>query len=307
MPPFIGSCFKLSRVDPLEDEEIVVKTFKVDSNDFMLCLKTVEASCEWRLSWDKKLEEDDLSSLLKSISISSSNAELRQSSLNCSISFSFAAPKITAVFCAIGWPFGECLGARGGMNVLSELSWLQPNISMASFDQQIRVSCSGTFFLDYTDPFVFTPLRLLDCTDLTANYTCMQQDGNISRDNDDVLICSSSETVDIYQLCLASDSGINLITGRYVLYDLRYLWKLASEEFPFYPLTIRNNSSSQVSIKQLGCDEEVKLGINDEKRYPLHHDKPKLLQFSSQSQSKPTWSRGVRVSLHILVLEVRAA
>lgn len=305
MPVFIGSCFKLSCIGPLEDKEIVKEAFTVDSNDFLLRLKTVQPSCEWRLSWDKKMEEEDLILLLKSISIFSSSADLKHSPLNCSVSFSFLAPKITAKFLAISWPFGECLGGHRGVNVLSEFSWLEPNISMTSHHQLIQISGSGKICLDYTDPFDFTPLRLMDCTDLTASYTFMLQDREDSwRDNDESIVCGAMETVENHALCLDTNSRINLITSRYVLYDLQHLWKLASEAFPFYPLTIRNNSSSHVSVKQLGCSEEIGLGINDDKWYPLHHNKPKFLQFSCESQSKTTWSRGVHVSVHVLLFKL---
>eukprot|EP00889_Picochlorum_renovo_P002346 jgi/Picre1/29376/NNA_004765.t1 len=296
MPAFIGSCFKLSCIDPLRDKEVVIASFTVDSTDFMLRLKTVQPSCGWCLSWDKKMEEDDLILLLKSISIFSSGADLRHSPLNCSVSFSFIAHKITATFLAISWPFGECLGGHVGVNVLSEFSWLEPNISMTSYHQLIEISGSGKIFVDYTDPFDFTPLRLMDCPDLTVSYTFILQDReSSSQDNGESLTCGAMETVETHTLCLDTKSGINLITTRYVLYDLQHLWKLASEEFPFYPLKIRNNSSSQVSIKQLGCSEEIRLGRNGDKWYPLRHNKPKFLQFSCQSQSKTTWSRGVHI------------
>lgn len=305
MPAFIGSCFKLSCIDPLQDKEVVIAAFTVDSTDFMLRLKTVQPSCGWCLSWDKKMEEDDLILLLKSISIFSSDADLRHSPLNCSVSFSFIAHKITATFLAISWPFGECLGGHVGVNVLSEFSWLEPNISMTSYHQLIEISGSGQFFVDYTDPFDFTPLRLMDCPDLTVSYTFMLQDReSSSQDNGESLTCGAMETVETHTLCLDTKSGINLITTRYVLYDLQHLWKLASEEFPFYPLKIRNNSSSQVSIKQLGCSEEIRLGRNGDKWYPLRHNKPKFLQFSCQSQSKTTWSRGVHVRVHVLLFKV---
>lgn len=266
-------------------------------------IQSADYSNSWTLQWDPDLDKDSLATLIQSISIFSESCD-GMSSESWDMGFEYESQRVSFLLFGASCPLQpKARTKQWQYNLLGEVSLRCISLSFQIWESAKFIELSASLSMEYTDPFDGCSLTLLrPCAVKVSYYSrtggeLVFKDDRcelMSLDRDALNDRTIVENLKEHEICIQPTDHLEFLLGKYIHYDLKYLWRAIKDpRIPSY-LEIANLSSVGVHVRQWGCSESINLHAQAKGGWLLQPNKPRLLQFATSLEDS-AWSEGIDV------------